>query len=136
MAFALVLLSVTAVAKKKPGVYEKGTGKVYVFGVSTQLADSTVYITTISEVDSLDLERKTRFLPFRSQFSLQLRVYMEGQLGLRNQTTCVFYSANRKKASKRLYKIKKRYLDNKGKKLVMVDERYFRFRHPLDSWEE
>lgn len=130
----LMLVSVAfgASAKKKPTTeYGKGTGKVYIFGVCQQLTDSVVYITSINMVDSIDLEKKTKFLPFRSEFSLQLKEYMEGKMQKRNQTACVFYSANRKKLSKKFYKIKKRFLDNSYTKVVMLDQERFQFQHPL-----
>jgi hypothetical protein len=78
------------------------------------------------------LAKKTKFLPFRSEFSLQLKEYMEGTLHKDHQTTVVFYSASRKKLSKKYYKIKKRYLDNPYTKIVPIDG--FQFRHPLESF--
>ena len=129
----VMLVALFATAKKKPTSYGKGSGEVYVFGVSQALTDTVVFVTTINRVDSLDLERRTKFLPFRSEFSLQLKQFMEGQMGLKHQTACVFYSASRKKLSKKFYKIKKRYLDDKDKRLVMLDEQRFVFKHPLDS---
>ena len=121
-------------AKSKPQSNGKGRGKVYLFGVCQQLTDSMVYITSIQEIDSIDLERKTKFLPFRSEFSIQLKEYMEGTLQRRYQTACVFYSSKRKKISKKYYKIKKRYLDNSYTRVVMLDDTRFRFKHPLDSF--
>ena len=121
-------------AKSKPGSNGKGRGKVYLFGVCQQLTDSLVYITSVQEIDSIDLERKTKFLPFRSEFSIQLKEYMEGTLQRRYQTACVFYSSKRKKISKKYYKIKKRYLDNSYTRVVMLDDTRFRFKHPLDSF--
>lgn len=121
-------------AKSKPESNGKGRGKVYLFGVCQQLTDSLVYITSIQEIDSIDLERKTKFLPFRSEFSIQLKEYMEGTLQRRYQTACVFYSSKRKKISKKYYKIKKRYLDNSYTRVVMLDDTRFRFKHPLDSF--
>ncbi|MBO7569142.1 MAG: hypothetical protein J6T11_02150 [Bacteroidaceae bacterium] len=132
--WVMMLLAVTmlAMAKPKPSQYGRGTGKVYLFGVSQLLTDSVVYITFINEVDSLDLAKKTKFLPFRSEFSLQLREYMEGTLKKDHQTTTVFFSTNRKKLSKKYYKVKKRFLDNPYTKIVPIDN--FRFRHPLESY--
>lgn len=132
----LVSVALGAAAKKKPASYGKGTGKVYLFGVCQQLTDSIVYITDINEVDSIDLERKTKFLPFRSEFSLQLKEYMEGRLQKRYQTACVFYSDKRKKLSKKFYKIKKRFLDNTYTKVVILGHERFKFRHPLDSFDD
>lgn len=134
LALLLLLVSTMAFGKKTSYEYGTGTGKVYIFGVSRQLTDSVVYVTNISEVDSIDLEKKTHFLPYRSEFSLQLKVYMEGTLRLTRQTTCVFYSTNRKKLSKKLYKIKKRYLDDPNTKIKMLDETQFTFRHPMSSF--
>lgn len=131
------MVATLACAKKKPKVVEtvswsKGSGTVYLFGVSQMLTDSTVYITPICQIDSIDLDKKTHILPNRSELSLQLKEYLEGQIGLHRQTACVFYAATRKKLNKQYYKIKKRYLDDKDKKIIVVDERYFTFRHPLD----
>lgn len=130
----MLLMALASVAKSKPQSNGKGRGKVYLFGVCQQLTDSMVYITSIQEIDSIDLERNTKFLPFRSEFSLQLKEYMEGTLQRRYQTACVFYSAKRKKVSKKFYKIKKRYLDNSYIRVIMLDEARFRFKHPLDSF--
>lgn len=131
---AVMLLAVTmlAMAKPKPTQYGRGKGKVYLFGVSQELTDSVVYITFINEIDSLDLMKRTKFLPFRSEFSLQLKEYMEGTLKKSHQTTCVFYSNKRKKLSKKYYKVKKRYLDNPYTKIMPIES--FQFRHPLDSF--
>ncbi len=128
----MLVVTLLAVAKQKPTQYGRGSGKVYLFGVSQQLTDSVVYLTFINEVDSFDLAKKTKFLPFRSEFSLQLKEYMEGTLYKDHQTTVVFYSASRKKLSKKYYKIKKRYLDNPYTKIVPIDG--FKFRHPLESF--
>ena len=130
----MLLVALASVAKSKPESNGKGRGKVYLFGVCQQLTDSMVYITSIQEIDSIDLERKTKFLPFRSEFSIQLKEYMEGTLQRRYQTACVFYSSKRKKISKKYYKIKKRYLDNSYTRVVMLDDTRFRFKHPLDSF--
>lgn len=128
----MLVVTLLAMAKQKPTQYGRGTGKVYLFGVSQELTDSVVYVTFINEVDSFDLAKKTKFLPFRSEFSLQLKEYMEGTLKKDHQTTVVFYSNSRKKLSKKYYKIKKRYLDNPYTKIVPIES--FQFRHPLDSF--
>ena len=128
----MMTVTLAAVAKPKSSSNGRGKGMVYLFGVSQELTDSVVYITFINGVDSLDLERHTKFLPYRSEFSLQLKEYMEGTLNKDHQTTCVFYSPNRKKLSKKYYKIKKRFLDNPYTKIMPIDG--FKFRHPLDSF--
>ncbi|MBQ6964437.1 MAG: hypothetical protein IJP82_01945 [Bacteroidaceae bacterium] len=137
LTLTLVLVASVAFGKKKPkteNIYGKGKGIVYVFGVGQMLTDSVVYITTIQALDSIDLEPKTGFLPYRSELSLQLKEYLEGTEHLKHQTTCMFYAAKRKKLSKQYYKIKKRYLDNPETKLFMIDDQRFQFRHPLDAY--
>lgn len=132
----LLLVSLGMSAKKKSESYGKGVSRVYLFGVSQMLTDSIVYITSINEVDSLYLEHKTKFLPFRSVFSLQMKEYLEGKQRLAHQTSCVFYATKRRKISKKFYKIKKRFLDNPWTKIVMIDKEHFQFRHPLDVARE
>ncbi len=129
----LCLLTLSAEAKKKPQTIGKGNVKVYLFGVGQQLTDSVVYVSFINEVDSMYLERKTKFLPFRSEFSIQMKQYLEGTLGLNRQTVSVFYSTSRKKLSKKYYKIKKRFLDNPDTKIVPIEN--FKFQHPMDLWK-
>ena len=128
----MLLLPLLVMAKQKAEQYGRGAGKVYLFGVSQQLTDSVVYITFINEVDSLDLMKKTKFLPFRSEFSLQLKEHMEGTLKKDHQTTCVYFSTSRRKLSKKYYKIKKRFLDNPYTKVMPLEG--FQFKHPLDSF--
>lgn len=133
-----LMVAMLAGAKKNPAEadnvnFGKGSGTVYLFGVSQMLTDSTVYITSIHQIDGIDVDKKTGALPNRSEFSLQLKEYLEGQVGLHKQTACVFFSTNRKKLNKQYYKIKKRYLDDRDKKIIIVDDHYFTFRHPLDA---
>lgn len=121
--------------KRAELAYTKGKGTVYVFGVSQQLGENTVYVTNINRVDSIDLQKRTKFLPYRSEFSIQLKQYLEGTEKLKKQTACVYYNKSRKKLSKEFYKIKKRYLDNKEKKMVMVDNEKFSFSNPFDMFQ-
>lgn len=131
-AMLFLLMAFTSVAQEMV----KGTGKIYLFGVSQQLTDSVVYITAIHEIDSIDLEKKTSFLPYRAAFSYQLESFLEDKLYLANQTSCVFYSEKRKKLSKELYKVKKFYLDNPEKKVVILNGADFKFRHPVDVLQD
>lgn len=112
----------------------KATDVVYVFGVSFNFNDSTVYVTEVQPVSYMKLEKKTKFLPFRSEFSMQLRVYLEGTLGESNQTVSIFYDKNRSKLAKRFYKMKKRSLDM-GKQLKVVGSDVFTFKNPFANNE-
>ncbi len=115
-----------------PFVMEKTAGKVYVFGVSQRLGGDEVFITEISEVDSLAIQKKTKFLPFRSAMSLQLQSYVEGVLEEGNQTVAVFFSEKKETLKKKLAKVRKRYLAHNDKEVTTVILDEFRFKHPLD----
>ena len=103
---------------------------VYIFGCGTNFNDTTIYITDIQPITHLKLEKKTKFLPYRSEFSLQLKEYLEGTLKLTQEMTCVFFSPSRKTISKRLYKLKKRYLDSGNYKIQIVTSEEFKFKKP------
>lgn len=117
---------------RKKMLEEKATDEdvVYMFGVGTNFNDSVIYLTEINDVHALKLQKKTQFLPFRAEFSLQMREYLEGGLGLQNETCCMFYADKRKTLAKRYYKLKKRYLDEGGWKLVIVGQDKFSFKKP------
>lgn len=132
MLLMLTVFSLGVSAQSRQEMFEKTKGKLYVFGFSTNFNDSVVYVSSITEVDSIALMKKTGFLPFRSEFSLQFKEYLEGKKGEKSQTSCVFFSENRSRLAKKLYKIKKRYLDSKSYTLVTVPESDFGFHHPLD----
>ena len=100
---------------------------VYIFGVGTNFNDSTVYLTRIAQLDSIRIDKKTGFLPNRVEFSIQLKQYLEGTLGLINETTCIFFSDKRKKIAKYFYKLKKRYLDEGYRNMIVVDPADFSF---------
>lgn len=108
--------------------------KVYVFGVSEDLTDSVVYITAVNEIDSLALTKKTKFIPYRAELSLQLKEYLEGTKQLQRQTTAVFYSLKKNKIAKRQYKVKKKFLDKLGKTIIYLTNEEFVFKNPLNAF--
>ena len=114
--------------------FRKGKGTVYLFGVSQMLTDSLVFMTNIQQVDSIDIDKKTTTLPFRTELSTQFKEYLEEKRYARKQTSCVFFDSNRKKLSKKFYKIKKRYLDDSTAKIIIIDDEKFHFIHPLDGY--
>ena len=103
---------------------------IYFFGVGYNFNDSTIYLTNIVQMDSLKLMPATAFMPYRGEFSLQLREYIEGTLGKVNETTCIFYGTKKKKVSKYYYKVKKRYLNLNFDQIIIIDPEKFTFRRP------
>ncbi len=108
----------------------KETDVVYIFGVGTNFTDSTVYLTEVQSIPYLKLTKKNKFLPYRADFSGQLKDYLIEKYQMQYETTCVFFDINRKKLSKRLYKLKKRYLDLGTSNLVVVTADEFKFEKP------
>ena len=62
---------------------------VYIVGVSASFTDSLVYFTEIQLLDSVRLD-KNKMLPERSQYSYQLKNYLENEEGLTNRTCFVY----------------------------------------------
>ncbi|MCR4613762.1 MAG: hypothetical protein K5778_07155 [Bacteroidaceae bacterium] len=108
----------------------KETDVVYLFGVGTNFNDSTVYLTEVQPVNYMRLTKKYKFLPYRADFSQQLKDYLVGKYEMQYETTCVFYDVNRKKLAKRFYKMKKRYLDMGTSNMVIVSMNDFKFEKP------
>lgn len=76
----------------------KGSKSVYIVGVSASFTDSLVYFTEIQLLDSVRLD-KNKMLPERSQYSYQLKNYLENEEGLTNRTCFVYFSNSRKKTA-------------------------------------
>ncbi len=128
-----VMLSASAFAENadnKDKADKKKTEKVYLFGIGSAFGDSIVHFTSIIELDGLALEKKTKFLPYRSVFSMQMKAYLEGQLGYMQQTCSIFFSDSKKKISKKYYKLKKVYLDESGSSLNIIGADQFTFTVP------
>lgn len=102
---------------------------VYIVGVSASFTDSLIYFTDIQLVDSVHLD-KNKMLPERSQYSYQLKNYLENEEGLTNRTCFVYFSNSKKKLQKTISKMKTKY--QKGKTLLIrqVNPNAFQFKKP------
>lgn len=110
-------------AKKK--VVQK---PVYMIGVGISLVDSMVFITDMQLVDSVTIEKKTKFLMDRQLYSFQLQHYLEAAYKSGPYVPCVFYSPKRKKMERQYLSLHKRYVQNKDLRMVLVDISQFRFK--------
>ena len=108
----------------------KETDVVYIFGVGTNFNDSTVYLTEVQPVNYLRLTKKYKFLPYRADFSQQMKDFLVEKYEMQYETTCVFYDVNRKKLAKRFYKMKKRYLDLGTSNMIIISTDDFKFEKP------
>lgn len=89
--------------------YAKNEPKTaYIFGFASSFNDSTVYITSVQQLDSAYIQGKGKFLVSRENYSYQFRDYLE-QLGAGYRTCSVFFDTDQKKAEKKWNKLYNRY---------------------------
>ena len=91
---------------------------IYLFGVATSFADSTIYFTEVQQVDSACLYERSKFLYGRENYSYQLRDYLSAH-GAENYTCTTVFALNRKAAEKKYAKLRKRY--TQGGKYTVKD---------------
>lgn len=82
--------------------------RMYLYGFVSSFGDSTVYFTGIQITDSAWMDKKTKFLYSRDNYSYQLRDYMRGR-GVENPTCVTFYAPKQKDIEKKYTALKKRY---------------------------
>ena len=126
--FCLVLLCLVAsqpLGAKTKKVVQK---PVYMIGVGISLVDSMVFITDMHLVDSVTLEKKTKFLMDRQLYSFQLQQYLERAYRRGPYVPSVFFSTSRKKMERRYLSLHKRYVQSKELQMYLVDQGQFRFK--------
>ena len=102
--FAISIV-VGAAAKKSK---DKNKYGVYMVGVSASFTDSLVYITDIQFLDSAVVDGKG-FLVGRSQYSLQLKDYLETKENGKNRTCFMFFNVKKNKLQKELSQLQEKY---------------------------
>ena len=112
--FAVSMVMGVAANKSK----DKNKYGVYMAGVSASFTDSLVYFTDIQYLDSAMVDGKG-FLVGRSQYSVQLKDYLETKQGGKNRTCFMFYNMKKSKLQKEILKLKEKY--KKGNSLVFKD---------------
>ena len=111
LTLVVALTALTASAVNKPE-------KVYMYGFAASFNDSTVYFTSLQEIDSVYIDSKTKFLYSRDNYSYQLRDYLSAH-GSENYTCTTVFALNRKAAEKKYAKLRKRY--TQGGKYTVKD---------------
>ncbi|MBQ8157662.1 MAG: hypothetical protein IJ081_01415 [Prevotella sp.] len=97
--------------------------KMYMFGFAASFNDTIVHFTNVIEVDSVWMESKNKFLLGRNYYSYQLRSYLSTKENLPERTCVIQFAKTRKKAEKKLLKMKRLYTNSKDGKLH-YDVRY------------
>ncbi len=110
-------------------LFAKKSKDVYIAGVSASFTDSLVYFTDIQLLDSVMLDAE-HMLPDRSQYSTQLKTYLENEEGLENRTCFVYFSNDRDKLQKSITKIKEKYQKGNTMLIRQVNPNAFHFTKP------
>lgn len=124
--FGIVLFS-SFMAPKEKRDKDAVPKRVYMYGVSFNFNDSVAYMTDILYLDSMVIN-KDGSLQNCADYSYQLKMFMEGSLGVVNQTCAVVYSDNRKKLEKRYVKTRKKFQADNNKVLMKLGTSSFTFR--------
>lgn len=103
---------------------------VYMYAVSSEFGDTTVYMTDIVALDSIKLTKKYDYLAFRSDFSIQFKQYLADNYGKNLQTVAVFFDKDRKKLTKKYSKLLKRYNSEEENSLKIITQDQFVFKAP------
>ena len=101
---------------------------VYMLGIGISLVDSMVFITDVMQVDSVTLEKKTKFLMDRQLYSFQLQRYLDENYKGGPYVPSVFYGTRKKKMERKYLSLHKRYVNNKELRMILVDRGQFRFK--------
>lgn len=106
--------------------------KMYIFGMAASFNDTIVHITNIQEIDSAWIDKKTSFLEYREQYSMQLYDFLANQKQAVHRTCLVVANKNRKKVEKKFKKFLKLYTQPKDKKqhydVRYINDGEFRFK--------
>ena len=120
---AMMALSSFAAPKKNKGDEPK---RVYLCGVSIDFNDSVAYMTDLCYIDSVLID-KDGSLQNYSDYSHQLKTYLEGTLGEYGETCALIYSEKKSKLERRMEKIVKRLQTVDGKTLLRISADAFTF---------
>lgn len=110
MVLTLVLATVAITAAAKQVQKEH----MYMFGFSASFVDSTLYLTDIQDVEGAWYDTKEKALLGRDSYSTQLKEYMAEKMGLHNRVCLIIFATTKKKAEKKLMKLKKKYTSKDG----------------------
>ena len=112
--------------KKEKKVKVDKPRRVYLCGVAMGFNDSTVYLTDIQYLDSVIINSEGA-LSNHANYTMQMKVYLEGTLGELHQTCAVIYSAKKRRVENELSKMRYRYESSKDKTLKRISKEDFSF---------
>lgn len=114
-------LALTSVAQKEKAVY--------VMGASVSFSDSTVYFTEIQKIDSISLQKNTKFLPDRQHYAYELKDYMSLQENMPGRTSVILFSKKLTSLKNKEQNLKLRLERRRGLKVRYLGDK-FKFTRP------
>jgi len=99
---------------------------IYLFGVATSFADSTIYFTEVQQVDSACLYERSKFVYGRENYSYQLRDYLRAQ-GFAFPLCITGFATSRTKADKKYMALQKKYMKKGGYNIHYIKNTEFRY---------
>lgn len=125
----LVAMPSQAIGKKKA---EPEVLTIYVFGVAQNLADSTVYITNISEVNGATM-LPHELLENHQYYTEQLKNYVSDRFRETHLSVAFYYARTQKQIEKKYARVEEKMKKRAMKPLVfkMIPNMDFRFKVPV-----
>lgn len=102
---------------------------VYVMGASISFSDSTVYFSEVQWIDSVALEKRTKFLPQRQHYSNEMQEYMLVQEGKTRCACIVLFAKSENKIRKKEQNLKRHLQKNRKFQVRYLGDK-FKFTHP------
>lgn len=105
---------------------------IYAFGVSQDVTDSTVYVTTIAPINGATMLPHDLLLNIQ-YYSEQMKKHVESTYNVQHQTVGFFYARDRKKAEKKYARMQAKLTKHSTKNLKFKSIPYeeFRFKVPV-----
>lgn len=127
--FAMLFLGLCFAMPQKAAAENDKT--VYVLGYGISFKDSVAYFTGIQEIKQADLQKKTGFLTYRTEFSDQLKTYLQAQLGVENPTCAIFFSEKKSAVEKKVLRLRRQINYEKERRIIEIPLSEFVFFQPV-----
>ena len=97
---------------------------MYMLGYAASFKDSVAYITPVHLLDTVTIDKKTKFLQDRHLYSLQLQQYIAETFGSENALTAVLYDTKKSRLDKKALEIRNRIQKDNSLRIKDADYRF------------
>ena len=92
---------------------------IYAFAYGTCFNDSTIYLSSVSQLSIATIDKKSKLLNDRTGYSDQFKAYLDKEYE-GSHTCTIFFSTSRKKLEKKYVKMRRFCRKDKDARLVVV----------------